>query len=327
MINRDNSISSKIVISCKRDGDKTQLVDSLFDIPYKIVHYGSKLLQDHLEVMMMCYSPGVMDGDQLDIKVDCPKHSEMKLFTQSFNKLHPMKKGAVQKMKVNVGDDAIFQYLPYPTIPFKNSIFDTENTIELSENANLIWGDIISGGRIHSGERFEFTKIHSKTKIYRGGKLLFFDNQLMTPKKQPIEKMLFFEGRTHQGTLVIVSPYARLFKTELDELLAEQFVDMAYGFSECGDNALIIRTLGESGEAMHDWLGNIGNMCWNFIQHHMANQKPAIKTNQKKVAAKKDTTKIKETKRTAKRTPIKAVAKKQVTHNSRSVAKRKTVKS
>ncbi len=280
MINRDNSITSKIVISCKREGDKTYLVDSLFDIPYKIVHYGSRLLQDHLEVMMMCYSPGVMDGDELDIDINIPARSEMKLFTQSFNKLHPMKKGAAQVTHVRVADDAIFQYLPQPMIPFKNAIFDTENKIELSAGANLIWGDIISGGRIHSGERFAFTKIHSRTKIYRQGKLLFYDNQLMTPSGQPVEKMLFFEGHTHQGTLIIVSPWANSFKSELDELLSEQFTDMSYGFSQCGDNALIIRTLGESGEAMHDWLANIGNMCWSFIQHHIAEkeeQVPAIK--------------------------------------------------
>lgn len=290
MINSDNSISSRIVISCKREGNKTHLVDSLFDIPYKIVHYGSKLLQDHLEVMMMCYSPGVMDGDSLDINVHCPERAEMKLFTQSFNKLHPMKKGAAQFTKVKVENDAVFQYLPYPMIPFKNAVFDTENIIELSESGNLIWGDIISGGRIHSGERFVFTKIHSRTKVYRSGKLVFFDNQLMAPKKQPIEKMLFFEGYTHQGTLVIVSPYAKLFKAELDEILSEQFVDMSYGFSECGENALIIRTLGESGEAMHDWLGNIGNMCWSFIKHHIA-EKEALAAPVAKKAARAKTVK------------------------------------
>lgn len=322
MINKDNSITSRIVISCEREGAKTHLVDSLFDIPYKIVHYGSKLLQDHLEVMMMCYSPGVMDGDVLDMEVTCPERSEMKLFTQSFNKLHPMKKGAGQVTKVKVGENAIFQYLPYPMIPFKNAIFDADNVIELAQNSHLIWGDIISGGRIHSGERFEFTKIHNKTKIYRNGKLLFFDNQLMMPQKQPLEKMLFFEGHTHQGTLIIVSPYAKLFKSELDELLSEQFLDMSYGFSECGENALIIRTLGESGEAMHDWLGNIGKMCWSFIKHHMENEpaitevKPVKSTKQtnKKPAAKKAVPAKKAIAKKAipapKAAPAKAVAKK-----------------
>ncbi|NSL86008.1 urease accessory protein UreD [Chitinophaga sp. Mgbs1] len=268
MINRDNSLTSRVDISCKREGPKTLLVNSYFDIPYKVVHYGSKRLQDHLEVMMMCYSPGVMDGDTLQVSVHCPVNAEMKLFTQSFNKVHPMKKGASQSMHVKVDEHALLQYLPMPTIPFRNAIFDVDNLIEVAVNGHLIWGDIISGGRIHSGERFEFSKLHSRTKVYCGGKLIFFDNQLMEPRKQPLERMLFFEGHTHQGTLLIVSEYAAAFKEELDEVLTEQFVDMSYGFTLCGKNALLVRALGESGEAMHEWLSNIGDMCWSFIQHH-----------------------------------------------------------
>ncbi|WP_206022291.1 urease accessory protein UreD [Pseudoflavitalea sp. G-6-1-2] len=304
MIQKDNSISSRIVLSCKLEDNKTMLQDSYFDIPYKIVHYGSRHLQDHLEIMMMCYSPGVMDGDNLHIDVHCPANTEMKLFTQSFNKLHPMEKGAVQHTEVRIDAGASFQYLPQPMIPFKNSLFDTTNEIRMKGNSHLIWGDIISGGRIHSGERFEFTRIHSKTKVYVDEKLIFFDNQLMQPTKQPIEDILFFEGHTHQGTLLIVSPYAVEFKAELDEILLAQFTDMIYGFTQCGPNAIMIRTLGESGDAMHEWLANIGDMCWSFIKYKQGNEepapvietiaavaaavkKPAVKKTAKKAAAKK----------------------------------------
>lgn len=267
MINKDNSISSRIKLGCRKDGKRTLLTDSYFDIPFKLVHYGSKLLQEHLEIMMMSYSPGVMDGDSIEIDVHCAEKTEMKLFTQSFNKLHPMKNGAKQLTRVRVDDGALFQFLPYPTIPFKDAIFQTTNEIHLNAGSHLIWGDIISGGRIYSGERFQFTRVHSKTKIYHDNKLVFFDNQLLEPKRQPVEDLLFFEGFTHQGTLILVSQFAVSFKEELDALLTEQFTDMSYGFTQCSSNILMIRALGESGEAMHDWLGNIGNMCWSFIKH------------------------------------------------------------
>lgn len=267
MINKDNSISSRIKISCKKEKTRTMLVDNYFDVPFKIVHYGSKLLQEHLELMMMSYSPGVMDGDSIEIDIHCPEKTEMKLFTQSFNKLHPMKKGAKQFTRVRVDEGAIFQFLPQPTIPFKDAIFQTTNEIHIHTGGHLIWGDIISGGRVHSGERFLFTKIHSKTKIYQHNKLVFFDNQLIEPQRQPVEDLLFFEGHTHQGTLILVSPFAASFKEELDALLTEQFTDMSYGFTQCSSNTLMIRSLGESGDAMHEWLGNVGNMCWSFIKY------------------------------------------------------------
>ncbi len=69
-INKDNSIKSKIKISCNKQEPKL-LVDSYFDIPYKLVHYGSSQRTNHLEVIQMCSSPGVMDGDSLDMEVIC----------------------------------------------------------------------------------------------------------------------------------------------------------------------------------------------------------------------------------------------------------------
>lgn len=322
MINKDNSIASRVEISCKREGARTMLVDSFFDIPYKVVHYGSKLLQDHLEVMMMCYSPGVMDGDSLEIRVHCAERCEMKLFTQSFNKLHPMKNGARQFTNVTIDKQAIFQYLPQPTIPFKDSIFDTENSIEVAKDAHLIWGDIISGGRIHSGERFAFSRIHSKTKVYHEGRLVFFDNQLMMPERQPIEQLLFFEGHTHQGTLLVVSEFAGQLKKELDEVLTEQFIDMSYGFTMCNEKALLVRALGESGDAMHEWLANIGDMCWSFIKHHTVEKNPAGDTiPAKKKSAVKKAKKSKPGITLSKRLPVKNAA--AVNKKATSYAKRK----
>lgn len=267
-INKDNSLNSKIKISCERQGDKTLLVDSYFDIPYKLTHYGSIQATDHLEMIMMCSSPGIMDGDILTLDIDCKEGSELKFHTQSYNKIHPMpkQKGAKQYCNFNIEKGASFLYIPHPTIPYKDSIFDAINTINIAKDAHLVWGDIISGGRIHSGEKFEFEKYHTKTKIYQDKKLVMFDNQMIAPKSQPVEDILFFEGFTHQGTLVIATKYASEFKKELDEILLAQFTDSSYGFTMAAKDILMLRIMGTSGDALHDWLINIGNMAWSFIK-------------------------------------------------------------
>jgi urease accessory protein len=234
-----------------------------------------------------------MDGDSLELTVDCTANSEMKLFTQSFNKLHPMKTGASQFSNIRVGKGALFQYLPHPTIPFKDAIFETSNEIHVEETGHLIWGDIISGGRIYSGEKFEFGKVHSHTKIYYGKKLIIYDNQLLQPGSQPISDMLFFEGFTHQATLIIVSSNAVALKTELDEMLIEQLTDLRYGFTLCTPNSIMLRALGTSGDAIYEWLGKLSKMCFSFIQ--FANDQRAQNTP----AATKQTT-IKEPVKTPK---------------------------
>lgn len=283
-INKDNSLNSKINLSCKRENEKTVLGESYFDIPYKLTHYGSLQATDHLEMIMMCSSPGIMDGDILTLNIHCEANTEMKFHTQSYNKIHPMpkKKGAKQNCSFDIEKGASFMYIPHPTIPYKDSIFTATNTINITESSHLIWGDIISGGRIHSGERFEFDTYHTKTKIYLNGRLILFDNQLIDPKNQPVEDLLFFEAYTHQATLVIASPFAAEFKKELDEILLAQFIDSSYGFTMAADNVLMLRVMGSSGDALHDWLFNIGNMAWEFIKFKKKEAAQNVLENQQK---------------------------------------------
>ncbi|MCW3467818.1 urease accessory protein UreD [Chitinophaga nivalis] len=287
MIQKDNSLYSKLFISNKKEGEKTLLHDSAFDIPFKIVHYGSRGTGSHLELMLMSSSPGMMDGDIIDVEICCRKETATKLFTQSYNKVHPCKKGTVQRHKVLLEDNALFSFLPHPLIPFRNAIYQADNEIRLSATSHLLWSDIMTAGRVHSGERFEFSRIHSKTKIYVDGRLVIFDNQLLMPGEQAIEELLFYEGYTHQATLFIVSPYVSLLKQEFDELFIEQFDDMKYGYTQCAPQALMIRILGNSGEGIYEWLYNIGNMCWEFIQFQQQQHIPKKAAKQLAPAGKK----------------------------------------
>lgn len=283
MIKKNNSFSGKINLSCKRENGRTRLENSFADIPYKLMHYGNKNLQqqDHLEMMIMCSSPGVMDNDSLAVKIHCKENTAMKLFTQSYNKLHPMIKGARQSTQVKTEPRSLLYYIPQPMVPFKNSLFHASAEIKMTETSHLIWGDIISGGRIHSGERFEFTKIHNQTKLYINNELIFYDNQLLEPLKQSVEGVLFFEGHSHQGTLLLISPAASMFKNELDAILKEQFIDMQYGFTQCHENAIVIKMLGNSGETLHSWMSNLGDMFWSFIkmQEQRMIKESTIKSN------------------------------------------------
>lgn len=281
MINKDNSISSKVRVSCREEKGKTFLKDSFYDIPYKVVHYGSRRNERHLEIMLMCYSPGVMDGDLLEMEIGCHKKSEMRLFTQSYNKIHPMKFGAKQRTKVHIEEGAILQYLPHPTIPFKDAVFDSETIITIEKGGHLIWSEITTAGRVHSEEIFEFSKLHTRTKVYYDTRLIVYDNLYFAPKEQPIGGMLFFEGFTHQATLMVVSEFASALKAELDELLQEQFEDMKYGFTLSNEKTLVLRVMGYSGEAIQEWFSNISNMCWSFITFHKS-ETPKSKSKTRK---------------------------------------------
>ncbi len=275
-------MESAIKDNAEREGHKTVLKESYHSAPYKLTYYGSPTFHEHLEMIIMSASPGVMDGDILTIDVHAKEKAELKMFTQSFNKVHPMKEGATQLTSVHVDNEAILQYIPHPITPFKDSIFLAKNEIHLQKEGVLIWGDIICSGRVHMKESFVFTQLHTITKIFRDGKLIFIDNQFLSPEKQPIQKMLFFEGYTHQATLLFSSSFAKDLKLELDEILAQEYEDITYGFTQAADDVVIFRALGNNGELLYDFLLMLGQLCWEFSQYKIS-EKNQASTEQEKL--------------------------------------------
>lgn len=266
-------MDSKIVLNVAKEDGRSRLKESYHNAPYKLTHYGAANLTDHLEMIIMSASPGIMDTDHLHIDVHVKEEAQLKLFTQSFNKLHPMKTGASQHTDVQVASGGILHYIPHPVTPFKDSIFKATNHIHLAEDAVLMWGDIISVGRIYMKEAFEFDRLHTQTKIFRSGKLAFIDNQLLQPKKQPIQKMLFFEGYTHQATFIFSALFAQELKNELDEILTVEYNDISYGFTQASSNVVILRALGSDGELLYDFLQMLGQLCWDFTMHKLSESK------------------------------------------------------
>jgi len=263
---------SAIKVNAENDGLKTVLKESYHSAPYKLTYYGSPTFHKHLEMIIMSASPGVMDGDVLNVNVHVKEGAQLKLFTQSFNKVHPMKSGASQHTKAIVDKNAIFQYIPHPITPFKDAIFLAKNEIHLDKDSILIWGDIICSGRVHMKESFEFTSLHSITKIFRDKKLVFVDNQFLSPPSQPIQELLFFEGYTHQATLLFAASFAKELKTELDEILTQEYSDITFGFTQAAEDVVLIRALGNNGELLYDFLLMLGQLCWEFSQFKLGEQ-------------------------------------------------------
>ena len=276
-------MDSAIKINAEKENQKTVLKESYHSAPYKLTYYGSPTFHEHLEMIIMSASPGVMDEDKLTIDVHVKEEAELKLFTQYFNKVHPMKIGAVQETQIQLDKKALFHYIPHPITPFKESIFLAKNEIHMDKESVLIWGDIICSGRVHMKESFVFTQLHSLTKIYKDNKLIFIDNQFLSPSKQPIQKMLFFEGYTHQATLLFSSSFAKDLKIELDEILQQDYEDISYGFTQAADDVVIFRALGKNGELLYDFLLMLGQLCWEFSKHKIEELYPQVETVEEKL--------------------------------------------
>src|SRR5690606_2942451 len=82
--------------------------------------------------------------------------------------------------------------------------------------------------------------------------------------------------------LLFSSSFAKDLKLELDEILAQEYEDITYGFTQAADDVVIFRALGNNGELLYDFLLMLGQLCWEFSQHKIS-EKNQVFTEQEKL--------------------------------------------
>ena len=233
-----------------RDGI-TCLKQSYFSPPFKLANITEDKKANELQLMLMSSSPGILDGDEYDIKIEVDANCALHLHTQSYQRLFNMKTGATQKMEVNLGSHSSFTYLPHPTVPHEQSIFTAKNKIQLQANSKLVWGEILTCGRKLNGEIFLLSKYHNLTEIFCNDKLIIKENLLIQPNLVNPAITGQMEGYTHQASLIILNK-------ELDISFAKETIAAAltakneidFGVTAAPINGIIVRILGNKAEQL-----------------------------------------------------------------------------
>ena len=242
-------------------GKITYLKKSYFSPPFKLADITEDRRGKWLHLMQMSSSPGILDGDQFDIKIELDENCHLQLHTQSYQRLFSMKTGATQKMEVFLGKGSSFVYLPHPGVPQENSIFTTRNKIFLSEKSELIWGEIITCGRKLNGEIFRFLKYHAVTEVYINNRLKIKENICLIPTEIEIGAIGMLEGFTHQASLIFIrngtdnNTLIEKIRTYLDT-----HSDMLFGVTPAPESGLLVRILGNKSEQLMDALKAIAKI-------------------------------------------------------------------
>src|SRR3954467_12348453 len=91
---------AKLHIQTAVKGSKTVIKDRFFTPPFKLANVTEDRREDRLKLVMMSSSPGILEGDEYEIKIRLEKGSSLLLQTQSYQRLFSMKTGAGQCMEV-----------------------------------------------------------------------------------------------------------------------------------------------------------------------------------------------------------------------------------
>jgi urease accessory protein len=258
------AMNSRVTLHiASRDG-QSYLARNYFTPPFKIANITEDRKDPFLHLMLMCSSPGVLDGDTQHIDIRLEQDSRLWLQTQSYQRLFQMSTGATQSIEIHLEKNAGFCWLPHPCVPHANATFTGNNRIFLAEGASVLWGEVFTCGRKLNGEAFAFSSYHVRTEIYIQNRLVLLDNICLQPKHLPVQAMGQMEGFTHQASLLSIKAGARIPKEQQERIAAflSECNDILYGVSLGPADSLVVRILGNAAEKLHDHLRTIQKIIY-----------------------------------------------------------------
>ena len=256
----------------------TYLKQSYYTPPFKVANITEDKKSGPLHLMLMCSSPGILDGDDYQVKINIEEDSHLHMHTQSYQRLFNMKNGARQSMEAYLQKGSSFIYIPHPAVPHKQSVFTTRNKIYLQGDNRLIWGELLTCGRKLNGEQFDFVKYHSITDIYLNGHLLIRENWLVQPAITNVHAIGQWEGYSHQASLIILDkPETITWSYETINNYLHQQKEIAFGISTISNAGIIVRILGNKAEQLFNCLNATAELL--TVKNNNLEKIPAVHVN------------------------------------------------
>ena len=200
-------ISDLHIITSLRDS-VTYLKKLYFTAPFKVADVTENKRDRQLHLTLMSSSPGILDGDEYQMKIELESGCALRLYTQAYQRLFNMKNSASQQVDFHLGKNSSLYFLPHPVVPHYESNYSARNRIYLSENCCLIFGEILTCGRKLNGELFKFSRFHNLTEVYLNEKLVVRENLLIEPSNINMGAIGQLEGFTHQASMIYLHEQA-----------------------------------------------------------------------------------------------------------------------
>lgn len=205
-------------------------------------------------------SGGVLGADWLEIFVEVGPGAVVQLTTTGATRVYRSRKGlpdAVQLAEINVGENALLEYVPDPVIPFAGSRYRQQTRIRLAPGAGLFWWEAVAPGREARNELFRYERFEMRNEIFSLGRAIALENVRLEPHQRPLDSALRLGRYRYFGTFYACrageAPATWLsLEKQLAEMAAQRsFGNQAlWGVSALPADGLVVRGLAESGREM-----------------------------------------------------------------------------
>lgn len=249
-------------------GGVTCLVERFHTAPLKIAKTFQLDGTGQLSVYMMDASPGILDGDDYRIDMELEGGAEVFVTNQSFMKVHPTPVSfSTIKQSFTLGKGALLEYFPEPTIPYAQSRFTSGIAFHLAEGAELLYADIITPGRTHRGELFQYESLLSGLEVYRTGRLIAWDRFRLEPAIHRFRALGSLERYTHIGSFWIFSERADGALLQLIRESVPTEAGILTGASLTAEQGILVRMLGHNVWQLQKSIQRIWDCCRLHMLH------------------------------------------------------------
>lgn len=243
-------------LEADKDTGKTSVKQQYSRIP--LYTQRALYLEEALPYMAYMYiispSGGILQGDRYRMDITLRNNSLAHLTTQGATRLYRMEKNfATQIVNINVGEGCYLEYIPDQIIPYRNSRFYQIANLRIHDTATLIYSEIVTPGRVASGEHFEYDICYLKAIANnQSDKLRFFDVAILEPKKRNMRLFGILENYDVFGTVYVLT--AAKYVAELNDKINSELQNISgiYGGASIlpSTSGTLVRVLGNTAGEM-----------------------------------------------------------------------------
>ena len=235
-----------------KSNGKTSVKDQYSRVP--LYTQRALYLEEALSNMAYMYiispSGGMLQGDRYRMDITLRNHAFAHITTQGATRIYRMEGNyATQIINIDVGEDCYFEYIPDQVIPYRDSRFYQEANLRVHDNATLLYSEIITPGRVASGEHFDYDICYMKAiaKDHTGG-LKFTDVAILEPKKRDMKVFGVLSNHDVVGNMYIITKNKKLQEINTNVNAVLKAIPKVYGGATIlpGNSGVGIRMLGNT---------------------------------------------------------------------------------
>lgn len=134
-------------------------------------------------------SGGLLGGDDLSLSIDVGPAAQAQITTAGATRIYRPRAEmpAAQRNRVRIAENGLLEYVPDPIIPFADSRFVQETTIELAAGAGLFWWEIVAPGREARGEIFAYESFEMKVDLLAEDRLIAAERLRLAPRERAVD--------------------------------------------------------------------------------------------------------------------------------------------